>query len=143
MKVASMNPTRVLKYQLFNGLGAVLNFSALTLLHAYWQKSLIWSAFWAIEIALIHNFFWHYFFTWGDRVLHKIADFFRRLIRFNVLNLFIDSVLVLGGLWLFSIYFSVHYLLADWGGMLASSALKLLANERFVFQIRKQDNCGA
>ena len=43
----------------------------------------------AVEVAVLHNFVWHEWWTWGDRRFRRIAAFaglrtFARLVRFNV-----------------------------------------------------------
>ncbi len=38
----------------------------------------------AVEVAIVHNFVWYYFFTWKDRVQRSRGDFFRRLLRYDL-----------------------------------------------------------
>ena len=134
MKIGREYIQRIIRYQIFNWLGALVNFSVLWFLHSILKKPLMSSAVAAIEMAIIHNFTWHYFFTWEDRVVHTIPDFVKRLFQFNLVNLSIDLACILSALWIMTTYLNSHYLLADWIGMIAGSFLKLAINEFVVFR---------
>lgn len=88
----------------------------------------------AVELAIIHNFTWHYFVTWRERVNHTVGDYFARLLKYNKITASIDFVFNLSILWILTKRYGVHYLLADIVGMLAGPVLKFLANEFLIFR---------
>ena len=60
-------------------------------------------------------------------------DYFRRLIRYNLVTASIDFTVNLGVLWVLAAFAGVHYLVADLAGMLAGPFFKFLANEFLIF----------
>jgi len=88
----------------------------------------------AIELAIIHNFTWHYFLTWRERVPHTVRDYCLRLVKYNLVTASIDFVVNLTVLYVLTKYFGVYYLVANIIGMLAGPILKFLANEFLIFR---------
>ena len=67
-------------------LGFLVQIAALaaltTLAHWTWLPATLLS----VELAVIHNFFWHERWTWIDRTAARVRTVARRLLRFHVAN---------------------------------------------------------
>ena len=81
------------KYLQFNAVGAVGVIVQLALLslfyHGFGWHYLLATVL-AVELTVIHNFFWHEKWTWKERCRGSSRDSWSRLIRFNVTNGFIS-----------------------------------------------------
>ena len=131
---------RVLRFQLVAWGGTLVNLGVLWLLKGRLGMPLVPAGAAAIETAIIHNFTWHYFVTWRDRVDRSARDYFLRLLRYNLVTASIDFVLNLGVLWGLVKLAGVHYLLADLAGMVAGPVVKFFANEFLVFREAGSDD---
>jgi len=125
---------RVLRFQLVAWGGTLVNLGVLWLLKGRLHLSLVPAGALAIETAIIHNFTWHYFVTWKDRVDRSVKDYVLRLLRYNLVTASIDFVVNLGTLWVLVTFAGVHYLVADLLGMLAVPIVKFFVNEFFIFR---------
>jgi len=88
----------------------------------------------AIELAIIHNFTWHFFVTWREEVITGFSRYFAYLLRYNAVTASIDFVVNWGTLWVLATFAGVHYLIAGALGMVAGPFFKFLANEYLVFR---------
>jgi putative flippase GtrA len=125
---------RALRFQLVAWGGTLVNLGVLWLLRGRLGVPLVLAGAAAIETAIVHNFTWHYFITWKDRVDRNARDYFRRLLHYNLVTASIDFVVNLGTLWGLVRFAGVNYLLADLAGMVAGPGVKFLANEFLVFR---------
>ena len=132
--------TRIIQFQLVAWGGTLVNLGVLWLTKGVLGIPLIPAGALAIEIAIIHNFTWHYFFTWKDRVAGNPRDYFSRLLRYNLVTASIDFIVNLGILWGLVTFAGVHYLLADLAGMVAGPLFKFVANERLIFKRDRDGN---
>lgn len=90
----------------------------------------------AVEAAVIHNFIWHYLYTWSGRVCSSWRGALKRLIRFNLSN---GAISVAGNLILMKAGMDlvhVHYLIANGIAIAVCSLLNFLVCERCVFAIK-------
>lgn len=96
----------------------------------------------AVETAILHNFFWHERWTWGDRRAGRRRTW-ERLARFNVVSGVgaISANVVLTGL--YSAALGVHYLFANMMAIASWSLANFLANDRFVFRLAEADPAEA
>jgi putative flippase GtrA len=76
---------RLLKFSVVGALGIIVQFAMLAALNASHVHYLEATAF-AVETAVIHNFFWHRFYTWRDRRHTSGSNFLRSLLRFHISN---------------------------------------------------------
>ncbi|MBO8152410.1 MAG: hypothetical protein DRP91_09285 [Candidatus Neomarinimicrobiota bacterium] len=129
-----MNVKSIIKFQFVAWLGTLVNLGSLWLLHGIFDLPLSIAGAIAIELAILHNFTWHYFLTWNDRVHFTLGDFFGRLYKYNILTASIDFLINLGTLYSLNKFFGVHYLLADIIGMSAGPIFKFLVNEFVIFR---------
>jgi dolichol-phosphate mannosyltransferase len=129
-----MNFRRIIKFQFVAWIGTLVNMCVLWVLKGLLDVPLMIAGACAIELAIIHNFTWHYFLTWRERVHYTVRDYFLRLLKYNLVTASIDFVLNLTVLYVLTKYFGVYYLVANLFGMLAGPILKFLANEFFIFR---------
>lgn len=129
---------RFFSFQVVAWSGTVINLLFLWLLHGVLGLHLILSGALAIEIAIIYNFTLYYYVTWGERRTKGTLHFFRQLIRFNAITVFIDFAVRLTLLWLLTEKLAIHYILADMIGMTIAPLFKYYANEHIIFQKQKE-----
>jgi len=127
---------RILKFQVFNWLGTFVNFPVLWLLHGVFDVHLIIASLFAIELAIIHNFTWHYFVTWNDRVHRNAADYFNRLLKFNILTGSVDLIVSPILLWSLTEYFGIYYLLSNLLIGFIVPFLRFIISEFFIFNLQ-------
>ena len=86
-----------------------------------------------VEVAVLHNFFWHERWTWSDRNAPFSGPVFSRLARFNVAN----GLLSIWGNVAFTALFvaalGTDYLVANVLAIAMCSALNFLAADKLVF----------
>ena len=126
--------TRIIQFQVVAWGGTLVNLGVLWLTKGVLGVPLIPAGILAIETAIIHNFTWHYFITWKERVAGTPRDYFARLVRYNLITASIDFTVNLGILWGLTTFAGVHYLIADILGMLAGPFFKFLTNEFLIFK---------
>ena len=88
----------------------------------------------AVEAALLHNFVWHEFWTWADRVACCRDGLLGRLVRFHIAN---GLISLIGNLVLMRVLVGVltmNFLAANAIAVAVSSILNFLAGDRLVFQ---------
>lgn len=124
----------IFSFQLVAWAGTLVNLGALWLLKGFLDVPLVLAGACAIELAIIHNFTWHYFFTWKDRVGRTVGDYLFRLLKYNLITASIDFFVNLGVLFALTKYAGVHYLLSDIAGMIAGPVFKFIANEYLIFK---------
>lgn len=125
---------RIMKFQFVAWCGTLVNMATLWALKGLLDVPLILAGACAIELAIIHNFTWHYFLTWRERVAHTVSDYFTRLVKYNLVTASIDFVVNLTVLYVLTEHFGVYYLVANLIGMLTGPILKFLANEFLIFR---------
>lgn len=129
-----MNIKRIIKFQFVALGGTIVNMSVLLILKGQLHLPIVAAGASAIELAIIHNFTWHYFRTWRERVEHTVRDYLQRLMKYNLITASIDFIVNLSVLWAFTKYLGMHYLIANILGMIAGPILKFVANEFLVFR---------
>jgi putative flippase GtrA len=90
----------------------------------------------AVETAVLHNFFWHERWTWGDRTKgrRRMGAVLGRLLRFNLSN---GLVSILTNLVLMRVLvgrLGLHYLPANMLAIAAGSLVSFLMSHLFVFR---------
>ena len=120
---------RWLKFNLVGGLGVVVQLVCLALFRR-WMHYLVATAL-AVEIAVLHNFFWHERFTWKDRPGGRR----QRLLRFHLGNGVVSILGNLGLMWLLVSHFHMKRLLfANAIAIAVCSLLNFALGEWFVFR---------
>jgi dolichol-phosphate mannosyltransferase len=72
-----------LKFNIVGLMGVIAQLLALKLLTGAIGLNYLIATGLAVEIAVLHNFFWHDRWTWQDRQSRSMRQFFSRLLRFN------------------------------------------------------------
>ena len=128
-----VSPTSVRRWLVFNAVGAigiaVQLCALLLLLRAGLPVALATLA--AVELTILHNFFWHERWTW--RSTRGSADRAGRLLRFHALN---GIVSLVGNVAITSalVQLSVHPLLANIAAITICSTVNFFAADRLVFR---------
>lgn len=124
--------SRFLKFSLVGGIGVGVQLGMLAALTAM-HVSYLPATGGAVECALLHNFLWHWRFTWSDRagpgVRHALASF----LRFHVSNGLISLV---GNLLLMRLLVGnlrLPVLLANLATIAACFVANFQASDRWVF----------
>jgi putative flippase GtrA len=87
----------------------------------------------AVELTVLHNFFWHERWTWAHRKL-ELRQIPIRLLRFNVSNGLISIVGNLVLMELLAVRLHLHYMLANMAAILACSLLNYFVSDKLVFK---------
>jgi putative flippase GtrA len=126
---------RWLKFNLVGALGIVVQLGCLAIFRR-WMHYLAATAL-AVEIAVLHNFFWHERFTWKDRPGGS-RERLLRLLRFHLGNGAVSLLGNLGLMWLLVTRFHMKRLLVANGIAIAiCSLLNFAIGEWFVFRKRE------
>jgi putative flippase GtrA len=123
------------KFNLVGGIGIVVQIVALYFLKSLLHLNYLAATAMAVEIAVIHNFFWHQNFTWPDREGRKHGST-ARFLRFNLTN---GAVSILGNLVLMKLMVGeahMHYLLANAIAIAVCSLVNFSLSDRWVFDAR-------
>jgi putative flippase GtrA len=121
------------RFYAVGALGIVVQLGALTLLKGGLQMDYLVATVLAVELAVVHNFFWHEHWTWVDRTRHVSTGRAGRLVRFHLSN---GAVSILGNLVLMQLlvgHMGVPYLYASLLSITMCSVLNLVAADRLVF----------
>lgn len=124
---------RWLKFSAVGWLGVGVQLSTLTLLAGHFGVHYLVATALAVETAILHNFFWHERWTWGDRELRGAPRRFQRLLRFNLTS---GSVSILGNVVFMSVFvgqFGLHYLVGNLASIASCAILNFMISDRLVF----------
>jgi putative flippase GtrA len=124
---------RWLKFSAVGWLGVGVQLGMLTLLAGHLGVHYLVATALAVESAIIHNFFWHERWTWGDRGFRGRGVRLQRLLRFNAAS---GSVSILGNLVFMSIFvgqLGLHYLVANIVSIASCAILNFVINDKLVF----------
>jgi putative flippase GtrA len=87
----------------------------------------------AVEMAVLHNFWWHQRFTWADRRHDERAQVFQRLLRFHLSN---GAISMIGNLLLMRLLVGslrLPVMAANLATIASCSLANFLASDRWVF----------
>ncbi|MBN8724959.1 MAG: GtrA family protein [Acidobacteria bacterium] len=121
------------KFNLVGLLGVVLQLSLLKLFVTIGVCYLVATLI-AVEITIIHNFFWHEHWTWRERTSKNFSSQLIRLAKFNTSTGLISLV---GNLLLMKVFVSNFHLpvvLANFLAIASCSIFNFLVSNLFVFQ---------
>ena len=130
MTTVRANWIRWWKFNAVGAMGIVVQLLALTLLKSGAGVNYLLATVFAVEAAVVHNFFWHERYTWGDRGSAA------RFARFAKFNLSTGIFSILGNLAAMKIVvgiFGVNYFVANLVSISACSVLNFLVADRVVF----------
>jgi putative flippase GtrA len=121
------------KFNLVGLLGVVLQLSLLKLFVAIGVGYLVATLI-AVEITIIHNFFWHEHWTWRERASKNFSSQLIRIAKFNTST---GLISLIGNLLLMKVFVSNLHLpiiLANLLAIASCSIFNFLVSHLFVFQ---------
>ena len=123
-------------------LGFGVQFATLVLLTGWLEANYLIATAIAVELAILHNFFWHQRCTWSDRSVGGADRIAARLLRYNAGTALtsIGGNLVL--MWVFVSWFGVHHAIANVMAVSALSILNFLFCDRLVFSRVLKNSLG-
>ncbi|MBI4853464.1 MAG: GtrA family protein [Acidobacteria bacterium] len=123
------------KFNLVGLLGVALQLS-LSRLFAAINLDYLLATFIAVEITILHNFYWHEHWTWREQTL-KSNHFFDKLFRLVKFNSTTGAISLIGNLVLMKFFVGAFHLPITFANLLAiisCSTLNFLVSHRVVFR---------
>ena len=77
---------RWLKFNAVGAMGIIVQLLSLALLLRILEFHYLWATVLAVETAVLHNFIWHWRWTWADRRSDEFSRMAATLLRFNFSN---------------------------------------------------------
>jgi dolichol-phosphate mannosyltransferase len=115
-------------------LGIAVQLIALTLLTGVARLDYLLATVIAVEVAVLHNFYWHERFTWADRPCALRQQTMTRLVRFNLTT---GALSILGNVVFMKLlvdYFDMHFLPANVVAIGICSLLNFVVSDQMVFR---------
>jgi putative flippase GtrA len=122
------------RFYAVGAIGIVVQLAALALFKSGLRMDYLLATALAVEVAVLHNFFWHERWTWADRTGSVSTGRVGRLVRFHLTN---GVVSILGNLVLMQLLVGLEripYLYANGLTIAALSAVNFVAADRLVFR---------
>jgi len=125
---------RWIKFNAVGGIGIGVQLAALAIFRSWMKLDYLLATGLAVEIAVIHNFFWHARFTWADRPALLRGHLLLRLAKFNASNGAVSMVgnLVLMRLLVGEVKF--NYVASNVIAIVICSLVNFLLSDVFVFE---------
>jgi putative flippase GtrA len=125
---------RWLKFNAVGGIGVGVQLAALAIFRSWLKLDYLLATALAVEIAVVHNFFWHERFTWKDRPSARPMQSLVRLVKFNASN---GAVSIVGNLVLMRLLvgaLKLNYIVSNCIAIVVCSLVNFLLGDRFVFE---------
>ncbi|HVI08602.1 MAG TPA: GtrA family protein [Candidatus Binatia bacterium] len=125
--------SRWLRFNAVGALGVGVQLLALVIFKQVFCLDYLLASSLAVELAVLHNFFWHERYTWAGCVTPSRKKSLARLIRFHIGN---GVISILGNLLIMRALAGsgrVNYLFANGISIALCSAANFAAGERWVF----------
>jgi putative flippase GtrA len=124
---------RLLKFSFVGGIGLTVQLGMLALFGVIGIHFLPATAL-AVECAVLHNFLWHWHFTWSDR-RQRVNSFLSSLIRFHLSNGLISMVGNLLLMWILMRTLKLGLLPANTVSIATCYVANFLAGDYWVFRL--------
>jgi putative flippase GtrA len=124
---------RWLKFNAVGAMGIVVQLLALALLLRILEFHYLWATVLAVETAVLHNFIWHWRWTWADRRSDELGRMAATLLRFNFSNGMISlfgTVLCTG---ILTGIFKLNPLIANVLSLGPCCVINFLVSDRLIF----------
>jgi putative flippase GtrA len=134
---------RWIKFNAVGGIGIGVQLGALAVFRSGFKLDYLLSTGLAVEIAVIHNFFWHERFTWADRPAARPVQSLVRLAKFNASN---GAVSIVGNFLLAKVLvgeIGLNYIASNLFAIGVCSMVNFVAGDRIVFQAGGGDAVGS
>jgi len=125
---------RWIKFNAVGALGIAVQMVALFLLKSVLHLNYLVATAFAVEAAVVHNFFWHERFTWVDRVRAAAQGVGKRMLRFNLTT---GGVSIVGNLALMKLLAGMahmNYFAANVIAIALCSLANFVASDEWVFE---------
>ncbi len=124
---------RWMKFNAVGGIGIGVQLVALAVFRSWMKLDYLLATAMAVEITVIHNFFWHERFTWRDRPARRPLQSLVRLAKFNGSN---GVVSLVGNLVLMRVLvgeLGLNYVASNLIAIVLCSLVNFLLGDRSVF----------
>ena len=121
---------RWLKFNAVGALGICIQLAVLATLRSGLGMNYLPATALAVEVTVLHNFFWHERFTWSDR---KTRDRFVRLLKFNLTTGALSIIGNVIAMKLLAGMAGINYVAANLLGIAACSILNFIVADRAIF----------
>lgn len=124
----------LLRFYVVGAGGIVVQLTALAILKSRFGMSYLPATALAVELAILHNFFWHERWTWVNRTRSMAEGRGGRLLRFHLTA---GTLSILGNLAIMQAlagWMGIPYLAANMIAIALCSLLNFLAADRLVFR---------
>lgn len=121
------------KFILVGGLGIIVQLILLKLFNKYLGWHYLLATLVAVELTILHNFYWHQRWTWQDRPVTKGMNQFFRVVRFN---LSVGLISLVGNLLIMKVlvgFYGLPLVLANLLTIVGCSLANFLISHYFVF----------
>ncbi len=148
LKIRFLNPClsfipggwqRLLRFNLVAVMGLTVKFTVLAALVELTGAGYMAATAVAVETTVLHNFTWHYLFTWRDRSAgDSIGGILARLLKFQLAN---GTVGLVGNLILMRLFvdgLNIHYFPANVAATAIAGFTNFLLSEFYVFIAQKR-----
>jgi putative flippase GtrA len=121
---------RWLKFNAVGALGICIQLAVLAMLRSGLGMNYLPATALAVEVTVLHNFFWHERFTWSDR---KTRDRFVRLLKFNLTTGALSIIGNVIAMKLLAGMAGINYVAANLLSITACSILNFIVADRAIF----------
>ncbi len=131
-----------MKFNAVGVIGIVVQVAALWIFRSWFRLEYLLATGLAVEIAVIHNFFWHERFTWADRPAARTVQSLVRLAKFNASN---GAVSIVGNVLLTRVLvgeIGLNYIASNLFAIAVCSLVNFLMGDRIVFQAGNRGAVG-
>jgi putative flippase GtrA len=122
---------RWLKFNTVGIAGAAVQLFALWMLQRFTSLSYIFAVILAVEIAILHNFFWHEAWTWRGK---PVEERWWRLLRFHLGNGFLSIVSNVALTFLYKEIVGLPLVAANFAGIVTAALLSFWVAQAWVFR---------
>jgi putative flippase GtrA len=125
---------RFLRFNAVSALGIGVQVATLWLLAGLLDVHYLVATVIAIEVSVLHNFFWHIRWTWPPHTAGAHTHVFFRCVSFHAGN---GLVSMLGSLALMPLFVGqlrIHYLIANLMAIACTGLINFLLGERLIFR---------
>ena len=124
---------RWIRFNAVGAMGFALQLGILALLLRAIEPHFLWASALSVEFAVVHNFLWHWSWTWADRRASGVNGMISALLRFNLSNgiISIAGTLFCAGFLIGIVH--VGPVLANALSLLPCCVLNFLVSDRLIF----------
>jgi putative flippase GtrA len=125
--------SRWIQFNTVGAMGFAIQLGSLALLLHIIEPHFLWASVLAVEISVVHNFLWHWKWTWADRRRSSVRGMIDALFRFNLSN---GVISIAGTLFCTGVLIDIAHvgpILANAISLLPCCVLNFLVSDRLIF----------